>query len=171
MDRTTLLDVVLHPVRWQIIRELAEKPCTTRQLGSTIEGVSTAGLYRHVQALVDHDVIRIVGEEPIRGTVERTYGLVDPGLSGLDLSDADEQRRAVLFLLAAVERDVDRYLTAHAEQLPPPGEGVTFTLTPLYFAAGARTEFFGELRALIERYTNPTAGQRVDMTMIQVPRD
>lgn len=170
-DPASPLDAVLHPVRWRIVRELAGAALTTRDLQARVGGVPPATLYRHVQALADAGVIVVAAEQQIRGATERTYRLADDAAAAAgEGMGFEEQRRAVLFLLASVHRDVEEYLDGVPGELPAPPDGLTFTQTPMHFTPASRREFFARLEELIRPHLDPAAGDRVDMTMIQVPR-
>ena len=58
----TSADLVLHPVRLQIIQAfLGDRALTTSQLQSEIPEVPAASLYRHVGRLVHAGVLAVVG--------------------------------------------------------------------------------------------------------------
>ena len=49
---------------------------TPLRLKAVLGDVPQATLYRHVNQLHDGGLLEIVGEQPVRGGVERTYGVV-----------------------------------------------------------------------------------------------
>lgn len=70
------LEIILHPVRMRILQTLLNgRKLATQQIKEKLPDIPTPTLYRHIQALVEHDVISIVEENQIRGTVEKVYAL------------------------------------------------------------------------------------------------
>src|SRR5690348_17278201 len=68
-------DIVLHPVRMRILQNLATRNLTPLQLAEELVNVPQATLYRHLNKLVEAGVLLVVEERPVRGTVEKVYGL------------------------------------------------------------------------------------------------
>lgn len=93
-------DLLLHPVRLRIIQALVGAPMTPLQLRDRLGDVPQATLYRHLNQLADGGLVEVVDERPVRGTVERTYGVVTNRVS---LGDAD--------LESATPADHFRYFT------------------------------------------------------------
>lgn len=79
-------DLLLHPIRLRIVQTLVGFPMTPLQLKERLGDVPQATLYRHINDLADGGLLEVVGERPIRGGVERTYGVVR---ASVDLSEAD----------------------------------------------------------------------------------
>ncbi|WP_199478525.1 helix-turn-helix domain-containing protein [Peribacillus saganii] len=68
--------LVLHPVRMEIIQSLLNgKTRTVQQLSGHIKDVPQATLYRHLNKLLEADLIEILEEHRVQGTVEKVYGL------------------------------------------------------------------------------------------------
>lgn len=74
-------DLLLHPVRLRIVQALAGQPMKPRQLNEQLPDVPQASLYRHISQLQSGGLIQVVDERPVRGTVERTFGLVKEAVS------------------------------------------------------------------------------------------
>jgi DNA-binding transcriptional ArsR family regulator len=74
MDRA---DLVLHPVRVNILRELSDgRQRTPQEVAESLRDVPPATLYRHIAMLVDGGVLRVVGMRRARGAPERVLELV-----------------------------------------------------------------------------------------------
>lgn len=71
------LDVMLHPVRMQILTALSGKRLTVQQIARLFPDIPQATLYRHVKALEKADLITIFETNQVRGTLEKVYGLSD----------------------------------------------------------------------------------------------
>lgn len=110
----TTADLLLHPVRLRIIQAmLGRDALTTRDLGERLPEIAPATLYRHVGALVDADVLTVVAERKVRGTVERTLRLREERTS-VDADDpeldAEALRGGFLAYLASLAGAFDGYL-------------------------------------------------------------
>ncbi|MFZ6177586.1 helix-turn-helix domain-containing protein [Nannocystis pusilla] len=70
-------DVLLHPLRLRIVETVAAaaRPVTAAALLGELPDVAPATLYRHLNLLARSGVLRVVGEQPKRGGVERSYAL------------------------------------------------------------------------------------------------
>lgn len=150
------VELLLHPVRWQIVQQLARSPLTPRQLGRLLPQVAQATLYRQVQVLVSADLVRVAGEEQVRGAVEKTYTLAPLLASPQDTVEG--RRRQAMLVLALLQSDVDAGLsTAVANE---PLEGFTLTRTLLHMTAEERTMVQDRLTELFTPLLTPRPGTR-----------
>jgi DNA-binding transcriptional ArsR family regulator len=68
--------LILHPVRMKITQSLLNgKKLNVQQIAEQLKDVPQATLYRHLNKLLEADVIEVVQENQIRGTVEKVYGI------------------------------------------------------------------------------------------------
>ena len=73
------MKLILHPVRMKIIQSLLNgKNMTVQQLSQRAKDVPQATLYRHLNKLLEAELIQVVQENQIRGTVEKVYALKEP---------------------------------------------------------------------------------------------
>ena len=70
------VDLVLHPIRMRIITELMRQDMSPQQLAKQMPDIAQATLYRHINALADGNILEVVSETPIRGTVEKVYRVI-----------------------------------------------------------------------------------------------
>ena len=85
---TSTRDLLLHPIRLRIIQALLGSPMTPLHLKDALGDVPQATLYRHVNQLYEGGLLEVVDEQPVRGGIERTYGVVSEAVS---LGPADYQ--------------------------------------------------------------------------------
>lgn len=146
-------DVIMHPVRMRILTILAgERQFTASQLALALPDVPQATLYRHIRALADNDIIIVVEERPVRGTVEKVYTLpqmnAQIGPEALqDLSKADHMRYFTAFTTTLLAQ-YERYL----EQTAEPNlvtDGVGYRTVPLYISDVELQNFSLQLNALL----------------------
>lgn len=109
-------DLLLHPVRLRIVQALVGAPMTPLQLKDRLGDVAQATLYRHINQLADAGLLEVVDERPIRGGVERTYGVVTSSvvLGDEELASAttDEHFRYFATFVATLLADFAAYLDA-----------------------------------------------------------
>src|SRR3954449_8021597 len=68
-------ELLMHPVRMRILMAVATRNLTPLQLAEELVNVPQATLYRHLNKLVQAKILRVVEERPVRGTVEKVYGI------------------------------------------------------------------------------------------------
>lgn len=104
----SVLDVVLHPVRWRIVQALATGAQTAAEIAEQLDGVSQATLYRQIRVLQDAELIGVIEERPVRGVVERMYALAGV-LDGSNTTRRERREQGVL-LSAMLQADIEQYL-------------------------------------------------------------
>jgi DNA-binding transcriptional ArsR family regulator len=92
--------LILHPVRMKITQSLLNgKRLNVQQIAARLKDVPQATLYRHLNKLLEADVIEIVQENQIRGTVEKVYGLKEHSInSHEELLNLSKEQHLELFL-------------------------------------------------------------------------
>ena len=77
MDKD-FMKVIMNPVRQRILQYLIiHGEGTTKDIGTELSDIPTASLYRHIKMLHEHNCIEVVSEKKLRGTIERTWKLVE----------------------------------------------------------------------------------------------
>lgn len=168
---------MLHPLRLRIIQAfLGEKELTTGQLSAELDGVGSATLYRQVAALAKAGMLTVVGERPVRGTVERTYALSTSDIRDEDVEpqqlSGEDHRRDFMAFLAGLLADVDRYIDAGDVDLERDGAG--YRSVGLWLTDDEFTAMITEIGAAVQaRAGNGPAGGRtrriLSTVLIPVP--
>ncbi len=159
-------DLLLHPIRFQIITALSSRHMTARELADAIPDVPLTTLYRHINALVEGGLLQVVGETQIRGTVERTYAVVAlPSLKSEDLHGMTRQdyQQAFLIYLSTLMSAGRRYLESKSEKetFDPLKDGVDLSLGTLNLSEEEfRSMNQRILEILIPATSNPPAPGR-----------
>jgi DNA-binding transcriptional ArsR family regulator len=141
-------DVVLHPQRLAILRSLATRPRTTKQLADALPDIAQATLYRHMTMLLEGGFVAVVDEQQVRGAVSRTYALADSAvLDGADLADAtnDDHFRYFATFVAGLLGEYGTYLDR--ERVDLERDGVGFREHVLHLTDAELRELLQELRA------------------------
>lgn len=107
-------DLLLHPIRLRIVQALLSASMTPLQLTDRLGDVPQATVYRHLNQLVDGGLLEVVGERPVRGTVERTYGVVTRSVvlsdDELESATADDHFRYFATFVGTLLADFAAYL-------------------------------------------------------------
>lgn len=78
----SILDLIIHPVRLQIMQLLTLRQMTTQEIGAALPDIPTSSLYRHLKQLLENDLITVAESHPVRGIEEKVYSLAaSPHLS------------------------------------------------------------------------------------------
>lgn len=79
------MNCLMNPVLCKLIMDInANGQMTAKQLAEDHPDIAQATLYRHLKRLTSDGIIKVVAENHVRGTVERTYILAVDFVSDLD---------------------------------------------------------------------------------------
>jgi hypothetical protein len=152
-------DLLLHPVRLRIVKAfLGDRALTTSQLAAELNDVPAGSLYRHVALLTGAGVLQVVGEQRVRGAVERTYTLrllaaqIQPDEAGA--MTPEEHAAAFTAFVAGLLTDFDRYLAAGPADLAR--DGVSYRVAGLWLTDAELASFLRDIAAVVQpRLANP----------------
>lgn len=69
-------DIIMNPIRMRIIQFLSKvKKTTTNELCKNISDIPRTTIYRHIKILIDNNIVKVISEQKIRGSSERTIAL------------------------------------------------------------------------------------------------
>lgn len=167
-------EVLFHPVRIRILQNLATRNLTPLQLAEELVNVPQATLYRHLNKLVEAGIIKVVEEHPVRGTVEKVYGLNRQTLQTGNREVMEASREELLelftrFMLARI-RDFAVYL--QREKIDLVEDKVSFRQAPMYLTDEEFMEMAAELGPVFMKRLNnkPAPGRKpVVWTTIIIP--
>lgn len=149
---------------------------TAGGLKEVLGDVAQATLYRHIKALDAGHLIEVISERPVRGTVERTYAVVEDAvsLSAEDLAEAglDDHFRFFATFVGTLLADFGAYLETGPADLP--GDGVGYRQAALWLSDEEYETFVTELRSVVQqRLGNDPSPQRRRrlITIIAMPDD
>ncbi|MEE2030902.1 helix-turn-helix domain-containing protein [Rhodococcus chondri] len=171
-NTSPIADVVLHPVRLRIVQQLGGRQLTTAELRKALPHVTQATLYRHVAALIDAEIVTVVDERRVRGTIERTLALGERmahvGHDDLDAMSDAELRSAFLTFLSTLSESFDKFLESEDRNLR---NYLGFGTTPLYVTTDDLAEIQTKLAELLAPYQTDAGDDRtrVDLTTAVIP--
>jgi DNA-binding transcriptional ArsR family regulator len=151
--------LLLHPVRLRFVSAVLDgRRFTTSDLARRVPDVSSATLYRQLAILVDGGLVEVVSEERVRGAVKRTYQLVRrrPLLDGEDTSamSGEEHRELLSSLATAMLAEFGRFVS----EPDADRSASSYRQFALWLTDDERGELWGEIDAVIARYSKPVPG-------------
>ncbi len=159
-------DLVLHPIRLQIITALTGQHMTARELARIVPGVPPTTLYRHINLLVEGGLLQVVSETQVRGAVERTYALTNrPSLSADDLQGMKKKdyQQAFMVYLSSLMGAAQRYLDGKSddEEFNALEDGMDLSLGALHLSDEEFQALNQGILELIQSAAgNPPGGER-----------
>jgi DNA-binding transcriptional ArsR family regulator len=106
-------NLILHPIRLRILTAISSYHMNTKEIADLMPDIPQTTLYRHINALLEGGLLKIVEEKQIRGTIERTYALTaPPSLRSEDLRDMSREECEQVFnlYLSSLMTDAQQYL-------------------------------------------------------------
>lgn len=163
-------EVLLNPVRMRIIHALAtEKNLTATRLSEMIGDVPRTTLYRHVKTLLEHQILTVVSEKKVRGSLERTLAL---NVEDLARNNALENAPRQIFGFL-----MNKYASFHAylnrERTGSDKQTIFCNNTLLMLNDEEFTQFLAELRDLLLKYNlEYVKGRKArDISVISAPTE
>ncbi len=170
-------DLILHPIRMRIITELMRAEMSPQQIAKQLPDIPQATLYRHINTLAESDILEIVSETPIRGTVEKVYRVV-AGASRLSPDDiqsmsADEHIHYFTTFAASLIGDFVRFVEHTAPDDPAVINGnMSYSKASFYLSDEEASEISSMLTEAVQKaYKNQPAPnrKRYIMSFISIP--
>ncbi len=158
------VDLLMHPVRMRILVTLAGQHLTAQQIMERLPDISQATLYRHLALLAQQQVLEVVEERPMRGTLEKVYALNGKAalLSPEDMAGAspDEHLRFFLIFLVSLLDDFERYVASEPSDFV--GDGFGYRALPLFLTDDEFKKVVGEINTILRPYLDngPSAERR-----------
>ncbi len=108
-------DAIFHPVRIRVLQALFGRQLSAQELQSAAGVPSLATLYRHLKHLVDADILTVVEERPVRGAIEKVYGIAHSTALQFQPAEwqqipAEDQLRYFNTLVGSLLNDFGRYI-------------------------------------------------------------
>jgi DNA-binding transcriptional ArsR family regulator len=161
MDAVALL---IHPVRLRIVYALSRgRTLTSTQLLARMPEVPKATLYRHVALLAREGVLEVVGEQRVRGAVERRYRLREERAvvtrDDAARMTAEDHRRGFGAAVAALLAEFSAYLERPGAA--PLADAVSYRQFTLWLSPDERAALIEEFRrSIVARAGNEPAPGR-----------
>lgn len=165
-------DLLLHPTRLRIVQTLVGGAMTPQQLKQHLGDVAQATLYRYLNQLVDGGMLEVVQERSVRGSVERTYGVVATAVSlsaeELETATTEDHFRYFATFLGTLLADFATYLDGGDVELV--ADRVGYRQVPLWLTDQELdvmvTRMRGAMQEHLENQPGPGRRRRLISTIV-----
>lgn len=160
--------IMLNPIRMRIIQAMAtSKSRTASELCEKIKDIPRTTMYRHINTLIDNNILSVVSEKKIRGSIERTLTLNIAEITKHNtIENADEN--AFGFLMSTYSKFHNYFSNKNNN---PGRDKVFLNNTILMMSDIEFDKFLEELRELILKYNFDSSEIRKarDISIISSP--
>lgn len=171
------INTILHPVRMRIMQSLlGGKELTAQEISNRVSDVPQASLYRHLNRLLEAEVLEVVEENKVRGTMEKVYALSNQleTMTAKEVKEASPQEHFGFFFgfLTNLLGDYEEYL--QGENIDLEQDGVSYRQLSVYLSDGELKNLLTEIRAIVAKVieNEPTTERRLrSITTIVIPKD
>ncbi len=163
-----IYDVMLNPTRMRIVQIFASnKTMTTNKICEIICDVPRTTLYRHINILIEADILTVIEENKIRGSVERILALNASKINEQNTMDNAPQQ-AFSFLMNTYSK-FEKYF--NKENFTPGSNKIFFNNTVMMMDDQEFELFLSELQSLLIKYHYDMASGRKlrDISIISAP--
>lgn len=175
---TRKADLLLHPVRIRIIQQLLlDKPLTIAQLVEILGDVPQATLYRHMNLLLEANLVEVVETKKVKGTEERKFSIKKDNLqipvSEVETTSREDHIRHFSVFHSSLLQLATSYL---ADKTPEQykKDGFSYGYLPLHLSDEEFQEFIQSINQVIEKviHNQPTSSRttRIFASMF-IPQD
>ncbi|PKM94604.1 MAG: hypothetical protein CVU84_08785 [Firmicutes bacterium HGW-Firmicutes-1] len=161
-------EIILNPVRMRVIQELSTgQTITANELCERISDVPRTTMYRHINILIDNNILSVISEKKVRGSLERTIALNISEISKHNTIENAAQN-AFGFLMSNYAK-FHKYLNGHNPN--PTIDKIFLNNTVLMMSDKEFDQFIEELRQLILKYNYESTERRIvrDISIISSP--
>ncbi|GAB4572966.1 MAG: hypothetical protein Kow0077_13870 [Anaerolineae bacterium] len=104
---SSLIDLIVHPVRLQILQLLSVRQLTTQEISAALPDVPVSSLYRHLKRLRASGLIAVAETKSVRGIQEKVYRLAGSPHVGpeaaAEMTPADHLRTFIMYTAALIQ--------------------------------------------------------------------
>jgi DNA-binding transcriptional ArsR family regulator len=154
------IELIIHPIRIRILTALAGRNLSPQQIEAFMQDVPQTTLYRHIHTLLQANIIKVVSEKQVRGTIEHIYALEDGavrmGQADLAVISKDDFHRYFLIFLSSVLQDLSGYLESHPTG---PYSDAHYSKTSLYLSEADFVALVQQMQALLQPFMADTPGK------------
>lgn len=128
-------NLLLHPIRLRIIQIFINgRELTVQQVAEYLKDIPQATLYRHFNLLVQGNILSVIQQNQVRGTIEKVYTLAAGGNSTSGKEDEIDRegmmQQFILFVTMLID-DFEAYTNREGE-IDPYQDGISFRQASFY---------------------------------------
>lgn len=161
-------EIILNPTRMRIIQEFSTgKSITTNELCERISDVPRTTMYRHINILINNNILFVVSEKKIRGSLERTIAL-----NITEITKHNTIENGAEYAFGFLMSNYAKFHSYFGGQDPNPAKDRIFLNNTVQMMSDTEfDQFLVELRELILSYNFKTANGRKprDISIISSP--
>lgn len=155
MDNKEFMNMIMNPVRQRIIQYLIlHEKGTAKEIQEELNDVPTASLYRHIKILFEGGCLEVVAENKIRGTLEKTYGLVQQPVP----ANPSKEDMAAMFQLPLISLQRSFHAYFNQENIDPLKDMMSLSTCTLMLTDDEFTDLLGKLAEDMNEYVSKKAG-------------
>ncbi|MCL2856671.1 MAG: helix-turn-helix domain-containing protein [Oscillospiraceae bacterium] len=158
-----ILEVLLNPVRMRVLQLFrpgesgAGGQMTANEICEQLSDIPRTTLYRHIGVLIDADVLDIVSERKVRGSVERTLALNMSEFEKLRGNNVENVPQLALRYLMVIYAKFEKYFRTH-ERIAEK-DTMFFTSAILMLNDQEFEGFLTEITAVFDKYSSKGASE------------
>lgn len=150
-----LLNCFTNPIKCKLLLEInSQKATTAKHLSEIYTDIPQATLYRYLNKMLKDDILKIVEENPIRGTVEKVYALNIDLIEELKhpqgISSGKMYMQLFMQYMLGLLSEFKEYTSKKGIDIENDGSG--FSLYPIYLSKEELNEFALNFATLLEPY-------------------
>lgn len=165
-DSNKVIDCLASPVKSRIFFEVDRcGSATAKELSAVLDDIPQATLYRNLKQMQQAGVLKVVGEAPVRGTVEKTYALAGDMTADLrqmlDENSGSRYMQAFTRYMLGFARQFGRY--CESPDIDIEGDLSGFSLTHAYLTDEELVEVVEKLSEVLKplEHNKPAPGRKV----------
>lgn len=152
-----LMKVLSNPVRIQVMQYLqVHGEATTKQISEAITGVPAPTLYRHINTLLEEEILLVKEERKVRGSLERLLVINEDKM--LSAANSDISESAYQFLMGI-------YMKFHQysckDDTDPQRDKLSLRTCILTLTDDSYDNFMSDIAAVISKYQKPERNGKV----------
>lgn len=145
------IEASLNPIRMRILILLSQNAeMNTAQIRENMLDIPQATLYRHINALVKADLIKVVKENKVRGAVEKIY-CINQEVNCTDPTDDEILDIGQKFLISMMA-ELANYSKLNDRDVKK--DMLSFQCAPLFLSDEEFKEFAMEIGPIYQKYLN-----------------
>ncbi|KPI53277.1 hypothetical protein Q3304_10240 [Clostridioides sp. GD02377] len=157
-----LMDCFVNPTKCKLVLEIFSNNRTTaKQLGEKFQDISKATLYRYLNKMLEDDIIKVVEEHKIRGTVEKVYAMkldiADDVKTIINENSGEEYAQLFTQYMMVFLKEFYEYAKREEKDILKDGSG--FSVCPVYASVDEITEASKKIASILEPLRNNSNGE------------
>ncbi len=163
-------EIVMNPIRQRIAQYLIiNKTGTVNEIASELSDIPKPSLYRHMKILLDAGCLEVIEKKAVRGTIEKTYALVQNPLEGIT------QKEVALLIQNTLTAIIASFLNYFSKKdVDPAKDMLSVSSSSLLLSDEEFMEMLGDIGKVYNKYimNKPKPGRKVrNITIISAPTD